>query len=87
MPTITFPIIKAYLATSICTERDVIYALTCTECDKVVYVGETGRQHSELLGQFRESDLGCMLGVVLCTKKLHSIRRKNIVLKHDSQSH
>ena len=27
-----------------CTERDVIYGLTCTKCGKVVYVGETGRQ-------------------------------------------
>ena len=30
-------------ATSKCTERDVIYGLTCTECGKVVYVGETGK--------------------------------------------
>ena len=30
-------------ATSMCTERDVIYGLTCTEYDKVVYVDETGR--------------------------------------------
>ena len=30
-----------------CTERDVIYGLTCRECDKVVYVGETGRQLKE----------------------------------------
>ena len=47
--------------------------------------------HSELLGQFRESDLGCMLGVLLCMKLQHSVRRKNmrknIVLKHDCQSH
>ena len=26
---------------SMCTERDVIFGLTCTECRKVVYVGET----------------------------------------------
>ena len=32
---------------SMCTERDVIYGLTCTECGKVVYVGETGRQLKE----------------------------------------
>ena len=43
--------------------------------------------NSEFLGQFIESDLGCMLDVVLRTKKLHSVRRKNIVPKHDSQSH
>ena len=30
-----------------CTERDVIYRLKCTKCDKVVYVGETGRQLKE----------------------------------------
>ena len=27
---------------SMCDERDVIYGITCTECKKVVYVGETG---------------------------------------------
>ena len=44
--------------------------------------------HSELLGQFRESDLGCMYGVLLCTKLQHSVHRKNmrkniVVLKHN----
>ena len=28
-----------------------------------------------------------MLRAVLCTKMLHSVRWKNIVLQHDSQSH
>ena len=32
---------------SMCSERDVIYGLICTECGKVVYVGETGRQLKE----------------------------------------
>ena len=30
-----------------CTESDVICGLTCLECDKVLYVGETGRQLKE----------------------------------------
>ena len=30
-----------------CTERDVIYGLTCTLGDKIVYVGETGRELRE----------------------------------------
>ena len=27
-----------------------------------------------------KSGIGCMLGIVLCTKKMHSVRRKNTVL-------
>ena len=30
-----------------CTERNVIYGLTCTLCKKIVYVGETGRELRE----------------------------------------
>ena len=36
-------------ASSTCTERDVIYGLTCTDGDNVVNVGETGRQLKERL--------------------------------------
>ncbi len=30
-----------------CKDRGVVYGLACTKCDKIVYVGETGRELQE----------------------------------------